>query len=310
MECYYARMKIVIVGAGGVGGYYGATLAKAGHEVFFIARKENLVAIKRRGLTVKTSSGDFTVQPPCGETSEPFGVADLVIVCVKSYDTSGSLGLFESSVGETTAVVSFQNGLDSEDILFRRFGAEKVIGGVCFIGSRVEKPGVIAHSAYGHIAIGELDGEVTERVKEIAVAFGRADIKCKISNNIKRDICAKMIWNVGFNSICAILDCDAKTAAQSDKVKPLILSAMLEWIAVAREMEVDLKPEMAQRNIEVTVKGGEVIPSMLQDRRSGRKMEVDIFNEKVTALGDSLGIDTPVNRTIAGLISHLSYTGS
>lgn len=301
-------MNVVIMGAGGVGGYYGGMLARAGHEVFFIARGASLARMKSDGLAVKSFKGDFHVTAARGERSDSFGVADLVLVCVKSYDTAGSFDLFRKSVGVDTVLVSLQNGIDNEELLADEFGREKVMGGVAFIGSRVEAPGVILHTAFGHITIGDLDGGVSERAQRIGGMFNAAGVKCRVSDDIRRDLWRKMIWNVGFNALCAALDRPAKEAVAFDDTRWIVKTAMLEWIAVARASGVDLDPGLADKNIDVTLEGGEVIPSLLHDKRRGQRMEIEAINGKVVALGEALGIGTPVNRTLAGIVRFYNET--
>ncbi len=298
-------MKVLIIGSGGVGGYYGAMLAKSGHDLFFIARGAHLGAISQNGLTVKSLGDEFTIHPECGETAESFGVADLVIVSVKAYDTASTLGLYHSNVGSDTAILSLQNGIDNETVVAREYGNECVLGGIAFIGSRVENPGVILHTAFGHIAIGELSGGVSERTKRLGKIFENARIKCKVSGDIKRDLYGKMVWNIGFNAICAIVDKSAKEVAEFEETRNIVRSAMLEWIEVANACGVSLNHDLADKNINTTLKGGEVIPSMLHDRRLGRKMEIDTFNGKAVELGEKRGIATPVNMTLAGLARKL-----
>lgn len=296
-------MKIIIAGAGAVGGYYGGVLAHAGHDVFFIARGTQFTALRERGLSIKSINGDFALpSPKCGENADSFGPADLILVCFKTYDTVKTLDLYKAGVGQDTAIISLQNGVDNEDIIADRYGADKVLGGVSFIGSRVESPGVILHTAASNIAIGELDGGVSDRAKKLGEVFEKAGVKCKVSGDIKRDMWGKTIWNIGFNAICAILECSAQEVIRFEETKSVVRAAMLEWIAVAKAVGVDLTPDMADKHIERTVTAGEIIPSMLQDKRSGRRMEIDTFNGKAVELGLKLGVDTPVNRTLAAIV--------
>ncbi len=299
-------MKIVIVGSGGIGGFYGGALASVEDDIFFIARGANLEAIIKNGLTIKSVDGDFTVTPDCGVNGQGFGVADLVIVCVKAYDTQKTLDLYRLNVGPDTTIISLQNGIDNERIIAREYGDEKVMGAVSFVGSMVEEPGVILHTAFGHVVIGEFGGEVSERARAIRRLFEDAGVKCKISENIERDMWGKMIWNIGFNAITAILDVSAKEAALNDGIRQTIRHAMLEWIEVAKASGVNLQPEFADKNIDVTLKGGDIVPSMLQDRRHGRQMEIDIFNGKAAQLGRTLGIPTPINDTIASIVTFIN----
>ncbi len=300
-------MKIVIAGSGGVGGYYGAMLARAGHDLFFIARGEHLDKIYESGLVVKSFNGDFHITAGCGTDSSAFGAADLVIVSVKSYDTADTFDLYRSSVGPDTMILSLQNGIDNETILADEFGADCVLGGIAFIGSRVEVPGVILHTAFGHIAIGELATGIRERAERLKDLFESAGVKCRLSENIKQDLWGKMIWNVGFNAICAALDSSAKEAVEFEHTRETVRTAMLEWIEVAKKCEVDLNAAMADKNIEVTLNGGEVIPSLLHDKRRGRKMEIETFNGKVAQLGKSVGVATPVNDTLAAIVRYYNH---
>ncbi|HEB72145.1 MAG TPA: 2-dehydropantoate 2-reductase [Nitrospirae bacterium] len=229
-------------------------------------------------------------------------MADYALVCVKSYDTTSTFDLYKSAVGRGTVILSLQNGVDNEQIISSEFGREKVMGGVAFIGSRVKEPGVILHTAFGHITIGDPGGGVSERALELCQIFNGSGVKCHVSGDIKQDLWGKMVWNTGFNAICAILDCEAKAVASYEGTRQIVRSAMSEWIEVARSSGVDLAESLADKNIEITLKGGEVIPSMLHDRRRGKKMEIETFNGKAAKLGAKLGIDTPVNLTLAEIV--------
>ena len=297
-------MKIVVAGAGGVGGFFGAQLSKAGHDVFMIARGAHLEAIAKNGLCIKSQTGDVLVRPGCGVESSPFGLADLALVCFKAYDTASTTALYAPSVGSNTTIISLQNGLDNEPALIKAFGAEKVVGGVAFIGSRVQSPGVILHTAFGSIAIGEMNGEPSARVAELGAMFTAAGIKTRVSPNIVKDKYSKMTWNIGFNGLCAILDCSAGAAVRFNPTRALVRSAMMEWISVARKTGVSLDYSIADTNIQVTESGGEVIPSMLEDKRRGRRMEIESFNGKAERLGAHAGIPTPVNSMIANLVRY------
>jgi 2-dehydropantoate 2-reductase len=294
-------MRIVIAGSGAVGGYYGGKLAHAGHEVFFIARGAHLAAIRERGLTIRSIDGDFTVHPAAGETSADFGVADLVIVAVKTYDTASALELFAPSVGPETRVVSLQNGVDSEATLARRFGADAVVGGIAFIGAALEEPGVVNHISFGRAMVGpwtEASVAAATRIKE---AFEEAGVRCKVSDNIVNDLWGKMLWNVGFNAVCALADLPTTKTTAYPPTLELSRAAMTEMVRVAEAKGIALTDEMVEKNLTLTATGGAVYPSTLQDLRAGRRLEVDIFNGRVSALGRELGIPTPANDALSAL---------
>ncbi|MDH4185037.1 MAG: 2-dehydropantoate 2-reductase [Nitrospinota bacterium] len=300
-------MKIVVAGSGGVGGYYGAMMARAGHEVFFIARGAHLEAIAKNGLTVKSYQGDFTIHPPCGQDSSSFGMADLILVCVKAYDTLATTGLYAQSVGPQTLIISLQNGIENEPILMRTFGGAKVLGGIAFIGAMTGSPGVILHTAFGSMAIGEMDGGQSARAEALGKAFTQAGIKCKVSPHIVKDMYGKLLWNVGFNAICSILECSAAEALKFGPTRAMVHGAMMEWVAVAGASGVELDPSSVEKNIETTLKGGEIIPSMLQDKRRGRRMEIESFNGMVARMGRDLGIPVPINSLIADIVRFYNH---
>ena len=248
-------MKVMIVGAGAVGCYYGARLANAGNEVFFIARGKNLATIKSDGITIKSFDGDFRVTPPCDSDGSPFGLVDLVIVCVKAYDTKGALDLYCHNVNENSVILSLQNGVDNEEIIASRYGKEKVIGGAAFIGARMESPGEVLHTAFGHITIGEFAAQNSDRTDAIASLFQEAGVSCKVSSDIKRVLYTKMIWNIGYNAICAILDAPAGEVVKNSTTQKTIRAAMEEWIAVAQAAGVSLSDEMVEKKYRGDPKG-------------------------------------------------------
>ncbi|MBF0170945.1 MAG: 2-dehydropantoate 2-reductase [Nitrospinae bacterium] len=294
-------MRIVVCGAGAVGGYYGGKLALAGHETFFIVREKSLEHFHRNGLTVMSFDGDFTIMPPVGATSEGFGVADLVIVAVKAPHLDDALPLFSSSMGPKTKIVSLMNGIDSEEIIAARYGADAVIGGIAFIGATNDGPGLVTHNSYGRAAVGPWTPASADAARILKEAFDAAGVKCKLSSDIRFDLWTKLLWNVGFNAVCALADAPTSQTTGYGPTRELSRVAMRELVAVAQAMGIMLTEEMVEKNIETTSTGGEVYPSMLQDMRAGRLMEVDLFNGRVSSLGKELGIPTPVNDTLAAL---------
>lgn len=303
-------MKILIAGSGGTGGYYGGRLAKAGEEIFFIARGEQLARIAQEGLTVRSINGDFNVAVKAGENARNFGCADIILVCVKSYQLAEILELIAINVGDKSLILSLGNGIESEKIIARKFSESSVAGAVAFIASRIEEPGVIRHSAYGHMTIGELDGALSVRIKKAAEIFNQAGIKCRVSEKIRREIYAKMIWNVGFNALCTLTRNSAGRLLSDRRLENMVREAMTEWISVASAEGVELDPAMIEKNIYATKNGGEIIPSMLQDLYAGRKFEIDILNGTVSKLGRKYNLPTPVNDTISALIENFNLNWS
>ncbi len=303
-------MRIVICGTGAVGGYYGGKLAQAGHETFFIVRENHLEEFRHNGLTVKSFDGDFNLHPPGGATSESFGVADVVIVAVKAHQLADALPLFSPSVGPDTKIVSLMNGIDSEEIIAARYGADAVIGGIAFIGATNDGPGRVTHTSYGRAAVGPWTDASADAARALKEAFDEAGVKCKLSKDIRFDLWTKLLWNVGFNAVCALADAPTSKTTAYEPTRKISRAAMAELVDAANAKGIALTMEMVDTNIETTASGGEVYPSMLQDMRAGRVMEIDLFNGRVAVLGKELGIPTPVNDTLSGLISLINSSAN
>ncbi|MEK7387334.1 MAG: 2-dehydropantoate 2-reductase, partial [candidate division NC10 bacterium] len=206
-------MHIVVMGAGGVGGYFGAKLARSGVAVTMIARGEHLAAIRRDGLRVRSAvEGESLARPAAVEDPAGLPAADLVLFCVKSFDTEAAVERIRPVVGPETAVLSLQNGVDNEDKIDAHLGPGHAMGGVAQVFAAIESPGVIAHHFAGRIIFGELDGRRSPRAETLLAAFERAAINVELSTNIRRALWEKDIL------ICAV----AGMTEYSEDLKPLM----------------------------------------------------------------------------------------
>lgn len=296
-------MKILVLGAGAVGGYFGGRLSAAGHEVFFAARGEHLKTLQAFGLMVRSCQGDFHVRPHVAEYFKPIDGLDLILLCVKHKDTAPLLPQLKEQAGATTAIISLQNGADSERFFIDAVGAEKVIGGIAYIGAALEAPGKIAHTARGVVTIGELDGMPSQRTETIKSMFEEAGVKCAISANIKKDKWEKLMWNTGFNGICALTRQPVHPLLNHPPTRIIIKKLMEELVLVAHAAGVPVNAALPEKYIENTLKGGEVYPSTLQDVKQGKTTEVDIMNGAVVEEGIKHGIATPYNEMIWAAVS-------
>src|SRR6266545_3777860 len=206
-------MKIGVVGAGGVGGYYGARLALAGSEVGLIARGDHLAAIREHGLRIRADDGDFTVRVAASDDPADIGSCDAVLFCVKSYDTDQAAALLGPLLKPETGVVSLQNGVDNEEKIAARIGPEHVLGGASFILAHIVEPGVVeqVHSVQ-RIIFGELDGSRTERVARLLAEFRKAEIDSDIADDIR-----VVLWDK-FAFLCALAGLTAVTRLPIDKL--------------------------------------------------------------------------------------------
>ncbi len=299
----FVTMKILVMGAGAVGGYFGGRLSVAGHEVFFTARGEHLDALRTHGLSVRSCQGDFHVHPHVAGHFEPIEGLDLILLCVKHKDTAGILSQLKEQAGETTVVISLQNGAASERFFIDAVGTEKVVGGIAYIGAALEGPGIINHTARGVITIGELDGTISHRIELIKKMFEEAGVKCNISANITKDKWEKLMWNVGFNGLSALTRQPVHPLLNHPPTKTIIKKLMDELVAVAHAVGVPVNQALPDRYIENTLKGGEVFPSTLQDVMMGKTTEISIMNGTVVEEGKKRGIATPYNEMVWATVS-------
>ena len=296
------KAKISVVGSGGVGGYFGGLLVKKGLNVYFLARGAHLKAIKEKGLTIESCRGNFNVKVNASDDPSTIGVCDIVLFCVKSFDTEIMAQRIKPLIGPSTAIISLQNGVENEEILGRLLGREKVMGGVAFIGSRIKKPGIILHTAAGNLTFGEMGGGVSERGKSLFQLFRNAGLEVNLSENIRKIMWRKMVWNCGFNAVTALSGCTVREVLSVSETAGAVRGAMDEVVTVAKGLDVLLGEDLPDKTIAHTEKQGEIRTSMLVDLESGRRVEIDTLNGAVSRLGKKLGFSTPINDTLYGLL--------
>jgi 2-dehydropantoate 2-reductase len=297
-------MKVLVVGTGAVGGYFGGRLAQAGHEVYFIARGEHKKAIEQHGLVVESINGDFTVRPAgVSDKFAPLEKLGLILVCVKRLDTAAVLDVLAEQVGKDTVVMSLQNGVDVEKELFAVVPESNLVAGIAFIGSAISSPGRLRHTAKGVLTIGELNGSQSPRALAIKKMFDDAGAPCALSTEISKARWEKLMWNAGFNGVCALA---GKTVHQLLDFKPaddLVKGLMEELAAVAEKLGINVNRSLIEKYVDNGRKGGDVTPSMLQDVRHGRQTEINHINGKIREEGRKLGVPTPLNDAIWTLVS-------
>lgn len=283
-------MRILILGAGAVGGYFGARLARAGLEVTFAARGAHLEAIRERGLRVRSIDGEFTVRARAVETPE--SGFDVAFVCVKSYDTESVARAWDPPVA-----VSLQNGIGNEGVLASALGRDRVLGGVAYVASAIESPGVIRHESGGRVIVGELDGRLTERLEAIGALFDRAGVSCERTDRIDRALWEKMAANAVFNSIAAAHGVTLG-AILTGPLRETAERALDELCAVAGAEGVEIREEFRRSGFVFSERYPDFATSTQQDVTRGAPTEVDVLNGAVVRLGAAHGIDTPTHRDL------------
>jgi 2-dehydropantoate 2-reductase len=299
-------MRIAVMAAGAVGGYFGARLALAGHEVAFVARGRQLDALRTHGLRVESPLGDMHLTD-VNVTDEPatIGAVDLVLFSVKLWDTLDAAEAIKPLLAGSTAVVSFQNGVVKDDILGRAVGAEHVLGGVCYIAATIAEPGVIRHSgAIQKLVFGERDGSVSPRVRQFRDACVASGIDVEVSDNIELATWEKFVFLVGLSGTTSL----ARTAIGPIRTHPrsrvFLHDVMDEVVRVARAEGVSLPADYADERLAFadTVPAG-MTSSMHHDLERGNRLEVPWLSGDVVERGARLGVPTPCNRAIFDILS-------
>ena len=291
-------MRVTVMGSGGTGGYFGGLLARAGAEVTFVARGAHLAAIRAGGLTVRSRLvGDFTV--PARATDDPAesGPADLVLFCVKSYDTESAAERLRPAVGPDTVILPVQNGIDSADRIGRVAGLEHVIGGLAGVSSVVEAPGVIEHRAGPDvIQLGELDGPPSARAQRVADTLRRAGIKAQVRPDMRVALWEKFVLICGLSGLTALTRLPLGAILACAETRTLFRQAMEETETVGRAEGVSVPDGHAGRMMKFfegsdpTIRG-----SLYYDLAAGRRLEIETLNGTVVQLGRKRGVPTPAN---------------
>ena len=300
-------MRILIAGTGGVGGFFGAALARAGHDVTFLARGQNLAALRRSGLTVESVDGDFHVSRITAVDDvadlEPFG---LVLFTVKSYDTAAVARQIAAVVREDTVVLSLQNGVENESLLASVLGLPPLMGAMTEIGAELVAPGVVRHVAEGTIFFGEPTGHESPRGRNLATLFTEGGVRHRFTREITAQLWGKLMWNASHNAVTAITHTTAGAAARLPASADVLRDAMHEVVAVARAQGILLDPARIETTITFSRDHLHALrTSMLQDLERGRRLEYDAINGAVIRFGEAVGVPTPVNRTLFGLLAAL-----
>jgi 2-dehydropantoate 2-reductase len=289
-------MRIVVMGSGGVGGYYGAMMARAGEDVTFVARGAHLDAIRSNGLTVKTNHvGEFNI--PAKATSEPtdIGPVDLVLFCVKTYDTDTAAQLICPLIGEETVVMSLQNGVEKEERIGRVVGEEHIIGATTYISSKIEAPGVINETWVNKLFLGELNGKSTPRTEQLLKAFHRADVAAEIPPDIRVAIWGKLLSASAFAAVGCVTRLPYGAILSCPETTSLLWGAVEEGYAVARASGVAMPDDfVGQLRKIVATLAPTYRHSMYYDLEAQRRLELEDLVGVVVRLGERHGVATPL----------------
>jgi 2-dehydropantoate 2-reductase len=298
-------MRIAVLGTGGVGGYFGGRLAATGTDVTFIARGQHLAAIRERGLRIESPNGNVHISP-AQATDDPstVGPVDLVFFTVKLYDTEAAMAMLPPLLGPETRVISFQNGVDSVDVLTKAVGRSHVAGGTAYVAAVIAEPGVIRHTAMGRLIFGSLDGERLPVLEELLRACQRAGFDATLSNQILVDIWAKFARLSVFSGMTAVTRCSIGPIREDAALAEMMRSAIRESMALARALGIPLTDALVD---EIQVATAALPPqarsSMLEDLERGRPLELPWLSGAVVRLAKQAGVETPTHRFITAVLN-------
>jgi 2-dehydropantoate 2-reductase len=295
-------LKIVMMGSGGVGGFFGGRLARSGHDVSFVARGAHLEALRKNGLTIENKTqGDIHI-PGVKVTDDPasLGTADLVILSVKLWDTEAAAQAIRPIVGPHTGVLSLQNGVVKDDILRRFFDPAQVMGGVCYVATHIARPGVVEQvGSMQRIVVGEYDGRKSQRAQALYEALAQSGVAAELSSDVRRAIWEKYVFLVGLSATTTTMRSTIGPIRENPRTRAFLHDIMREVVAVGRALGVALPEDYAdQRLAFADTVPATMTSSMHHDLERGNRIEVAWLSGGVVELGRKAGVATPCNRAV------------
>ncbi|MFA6127712.1 MAG: 2-dehydropantoate 2-reductase [Bacteroidales bacterium] len=297
-------MKIAIIGTGGVGGYFGGKLAKAGFDVTFLARGKHLKAIKQKGLNIESIQGNFTVDPvKATDSFQAIGLADLVIIAVKAWQVREVAKELHNILEPDTLVMPLQNGISATEELSEQIHPDHIIGGLCRIISKISSPGVITHFGMEpEIVFGELNHSLTDRVSKLKAVFDTAGIKSHISSNIQSDLWKKFIA-ICVSGLLAVSKTTYGELRELKETRVLMIELLNEIYQLSQKIGINIEPDYINRTVALI----DSFPygstsSLTRDVWEGKPSEIEYQNGTIVKLAELHGISVPVNRFVYSCI--------
>jgi 2-dehydropantoate 2-reductase len=293
-------MKIAIIGTGGVGGYFGGKIARAGYDVTFLARGEHLRAIQQHWLTIKSIEGDFKVAPAkATERIKTFGSVDLIILAVKAWQIKDIAKDLAEIVSRDTLILPLQNGISAADELKEQLKQDNIISGLCRIISKIESPGIISHFGIEPVIVfGELDNSETERIHKIKSVFDNAEIKAKISDDIIADLWKKFI-PICVSGLLAVTRTSYGELRELNETRQLTIELLNEIFRLSQELGIRIESDFVAKAVALIDSFPyDSTSSLTRDIWDGKPSELEYQNGTVVRLAEKYGVATPVNRFI------------
>jgi len=318
-------MKFAIVGAGAIGAFAGAMLARSGEDVTLIARGPHLRAMQRHGVRVRGEIGDFAAHPRATDDPATVGPVDVVLLTLKAHSLTAMAPRLAPLMGPDTCVVSAQNGIpwwyfyrhggewegtqlesvDPGGLIGQSIDLSRVIGCVVYPSTTIVEPGIVWHIEGTRFALGEPDGSKSERCRRLADSFIKAGLRAPIRTNIRHDMWVKLMGNVAYNPISALTRATLIEIVQCPETRQLAAAIMAEAESVAGKLGIDLGVSIAQR-LEGAEKVGHHKTSMLQDVEAGRPVELEAIVGAVVELGNRMGLCLPHTNSVYACVKLLA----
>jgi 2-dehydropantoate 2-reductase len=310
-------VKFLIVGAGAVGAYMGALMARAGYDVTMHARGPHLKAMQEKGVRVISADDDFVAHPRLVSNLKDAGPMDVVFLCVKAHGLPPLAAQLPAVLGPDTTVVSTQNGIpwwyfqadgsplkdmhlervDPGGVISQAIEARRVIGSLIYFATEIIEPGVVRHNEGNRISLGEPDGARTERIRGIADALIASGLRAPVTAHLRNEIWVKILGNVAFNPISALTGATLAQMLDNPETAALIRNIMQETQALTEKLGVNMQVSIDQR-MAGAAKIGEHKTSMLQDLEAGRPLELEAIVGAVLEVGERIGVPMPHTRSV------------
>jgi 2-dehydropantoate 2-reductase len=320
-------MRYAIVGAGAIGAYVGASLARAGAEVVLIARGAQLRAFRVSGVRVLSDRGDFSASPACTDTCADVAPVDVVILALKAHQIAGMLDQIRHLLRDDTTIISMQNGVpwwyfqrhggplegislqavDPGGVIARAFDPERVVGCAVYCSTEMVEPGLVRHIEGTRFTLGQPDGGSSKRLERIARDLTAGGLKAPIVPAIRAEMWTKLLGNMCFNPLSALTRATLAELATDEFSVPVVRSMMEEALAVAKRLGVEVEVSIEKR-IDGARRVGDHKTSTLQDIEAGRPLEVDCIIGAVVELGELLGVDVSSTAQVYRLTKLLDRT--
>jgi 2-dehydropantoate 2-reductase len=297
-------MKVAIIGTGGVGGYFGGKIAKAGFDVTFLARGKQLEALQNNGLTVKSILGDFHVDSvQATDSISSIGKCDLVILCSKAWQLKEVLIDLKSILKDDSVILPLQNGVVAADELETVINKNNIIGGLCRIFSQIESPGVINHFGITPIIVfGELDNSKSDRILRIKEMFDKSGIDSRISDNIIAELWKKFI-GICVSGLLAVAKSTYGEIRELPETRQMMIDLMNEVYSLSQKIGIQIESDFVDKSVLAIDKFPyETTSSLTRDVWEGKPSEIEYQNGTVIRLAEKYNVDVPINRFVYSCI--------